>query len=54
MLIDKVATNALMMVRMRVKMEKACEARNREDIRERNAKQRILGGERELQAGHFR
>ena len=38
MAIDTVATNALMMVRMRVKIEKACEARNREDIRERSAK----------------
>ena len=38
MAIDTVATNALMMVRMRVRMEKACEARNRENIRERSAK----------------
>ena len=38
MAIDTVATIALMMVRMRVKIEKAREARNRENIRERSAK----------------
>lgn len=38
MTIDTVATNALMMVRTRVKIAKACEVRNRENIRERNAK----------------
>ena len=38
MAIERVATNALIMVRMRVTIEKACEARNREDIRERSAK----------------
>jgi len=38
MAIDTVETNALMMVRMRVKIEKACEWRNRENIRERNDK----------------
>lgn len=38
MAIDTVETNALMMVRMRVKIEKACEVRNRENNKERKAK----------------
>lgn len=40
MAIDTVETNALMMVRlgMRVKIKKACELRNRENIRERSDK----------------
>jgi len=33
---DTEDTKAFMMVSMRVKIEKACEARNRENIRERN------------------
>lgn len=46
MAIDTVATNALMIVRIRVKMEKAFEAK---DIRER-----ILDGEQELQTGQLK
>jgi hypothetical protein len=38
MAINTVETNALMMVRIRVKIEKACEVRNRENIKERSAK----------------
>ena len=38
-----VATKAVMMVRMRVKMEKACEARNRENTTERKAKPATTG-----------
>jgi len=41
--IDTLATNAVMMVRRRVKIEKACEARNREDPTERNAKPATIG-----------
>lgn len=41
--IDTLATNAVMMVRMRVKIEKAWEARNREDMTERNAKPATTG-----------
>ena len=43
MAIDTVETNALMMVRMRVKIEKACEVRNRENIRDRSAKPADIG-----------
>jgi len=40
---DTLATNAVMMVRMRVKIEKVCEARNRENPTERSDKPAVTG-----------